>query len=132
MNIAINQIEIALLEEHRSVYALCSAIEIDGVTTDPQVRASFMISQGLREWASCRQSARKEYESLMRQSQDKINDIDNNQTLFWELDSDRVKEYNAKADKQVEMITAVSYIIGLSNETLKQLFATVTTLQFGK
>ena len=132
MNIAINQIEEAVLQEHKSLYAFCRAIEIDGVTTDPQVRASFNISQGLREWASCREQARKEYESLIRQSQDKINDIDNNQTLFWELDSDRVKDYNAKADKQVEMITATSYIIGLKNETLKQLFAIATTLQFAK
>jgi hypothetical protein len=132
MNIAINQIEIALLEEHRSVYAFRSAIEVDGETTDPQVRATMMLGQALLEWASCRESARKEYESLMRQAQDKINDIDNNQTLFWELDSDRVKDYNAKADKQVELITSMSYIIGLKNETLKQLFATVTTLQFAK
>jgi len=132
MNTAIQQIEDAILCEHKSVYAFRAALEIDGEATDPQVRATSMLAQGLREWVSYREQARKEYESLMKQSQDKINDIDNNQTIFWELDSDRVNEYNAKAATQVEVVRTASYIIGLSNETLGKLFAIVTTLQFSK
>jgi hypothetical protein len=132
MNIAINQIEIALLEEHRSVWAFCSAIEIDGVTTDPQVRATMMLSQALREWASYRQSARKEYESIIKSAQNQIDNIDANQSIYFGVDADRVREYNAKAETQVEMARTACYIIGLSNETLGKLFATVTTLQFAK
>jgi hypothetical protein len=132
MNIAISQIEIALLEEHRSVWAFCSAIEIDGVTTDPQVRATMMLSQALREWASYRQSARKEYESIIKSAQNQIDNIDANQSIYFGVDADRVREYNAKAETQVEMARTACYIIGLNNETLGKLFATVTTLQFAK
>jgi len=135
INIFTDHINAVILKEHTSVWAFCSKLEDVGVYTEQQTmgeRAVGMLVQGLREWASYRQSARKEYESLMRQAQDKINDVDNNQSIFWELDSDRVKEYNAKAAAQVEIAQTASYIIGLNNETLKQLFATVTTLQFAK
>ena len=124
-------IEAVLEQEHKSVYGFCSAIEDSGKYEEDS-RSCSMLAQGLRQWASYREQARKQYETLVRQAQDKINDIDNNQTLFWELDSDRAKEYNVKADTQVEIVRTVSYIIGLSNETLTQLFATVTKLQFNK
>ena len=91
-----------------------------------------MLAQGLRDWASYRQSARKEYESIIKQSQNAISDIDNNQSIWFQLDSDRIKEYNAKADTQVEIVRTASYIIGLSNETLGQLFTIVSNLQFSK
>lgn len=128
-------IEWELLKEHKSVWQFCSALE-DHATyegdTNPTSRAITMLVQGLREWASYRQSARKEYESIIKQSQNAMNDIDNNQSIWFQLDSDRVKEYNAKADAQVEIVRTASFIIGLTNETLGELFSTVTKLQFNK
>lgn len=135
INIFTDHINAVILKEHTSVWAFCSKLEDVGVYTEQRTigeRAVGMLVQGLRDWASYREQARREYESLMRQAQDKINDVDNNQTIFWELDSDRVKDYNAKAEAQVAITQTASYIIGLNNETLKQLFAIVTTLQFAK
>lgn len=131
MSSLVKLIEAELHQEHKGVYGFCTAIEETAKYAEDS-RATAILAQGLREWASYREQARKQYETLARQAQDKINEIDNNQTLFWELDSDRAKEYNVKADTQVEIVRTASYIIGLSNETLTQLFAIVTKLQFNK
>jgi hypothetical protein len=133
MNTAIKQIEEALLLEHRSIWYFCEALEVEGQNTDPQVRATRMLSQALREWASYRESARKEYESLIKQAQEQIKKIDSNHSI-WDryMDTVRVDGYNAKSETQVEMARTASYIIGLSNETLGELFALVTKLQFNK
>lgn len=132
MNIAINQVEIALLEEHRSVWAFCSALEVEGQNTDPQVRATQMLAQGLREWASYRESAHKEYQSMIRRAKINMENLEGNFTIHSEVDADRVQEYNAKSLTQVEMVRTASYIIGLSHEAQAELFATVTKLQFNK
>jgi hypothetical protein len=124
-------IETAVLKEHKSVWAFCSALE-ECTKYHEDARSAGMLAQGLRDWASYRQSARKEYESIIKQSQNAISDIDNNQSIWFQLDSDRIKEYNAKADTQVEIVRTASYIIGLSNETLGQLFTIVSNLQFSK
>lgn len=135
MTTTIQQIEIEIQLFHKSVWGFCSAIEDTATyegSTELSSRATSMLVQGLREWSSYRQSARKEYESLIKQSQDCISNIDSNHSIYFDVDSDRVKEYNAKAATQVEIVRTASYIIGLSNETLAKLFAVVTTLQFAK
>lgn len=135
MTTTIQQIELELDLFHKSVWGFCSAIEDTATyegSTELSSRAISMLVQGLREWASYRQSARKEYESLIKQSQDAISNIDSNFSIHFDVDSDRVKEYNAKAATQVEIVRTASYIIGLSSETLAKLFAVVTTLQFAK
>ena len=62
----------------------------------------------------------------MRACTNNIKTIDNNETINWEVDSDRVKEYNAKATAQFGIASAVAYIIGLENETVQALFAALT------
>jgi hypothetical protein len=132
MNTAIKQIEEALLQEHQSVWAFCTALEVDGNTTDPQVRATSMLSNAIRDWAQQRRYARKEYESIIKCAQEQINNIDNNFSIYFDVSTDRLQEYNAKALTQVETARTASYIIGIDLETLGKLFAVATTIDFGK
>ena len=126
------RIEDLLQETHKSVWAFCTAIE-ETAKYDEDTRSTAMIAQGLREWASYRESARKEYEALIKQAQEQIRKIDHNNTI-WDryMDTDRVDGYNAKADTQVEIVRTACYIIGLNNESLGELFSIVTALQFNK
>ena len=121
--------------KHKSVWSFCSALE-DTATYEGDMevcsRAVSMLVQGLREWSSHRQSARNEYKSLMQTAQHRIDDIDNNYSIWFDIDTDRIKDYNTKAAIQVEIVTSASYIIGLENETLKHLFAIITNLSFKK
>jgi hypothetical protein len=130
MNTAIKQIEEALLQEHQSVWAFCAALQVEGQNTDPQVRATMMLSEAVREWSSSRQFARKEYEIITKCAQEQINNIDNNFGIYFDVSTDRVQEYNAKALTQVEIARTASYIIGIDLETLGKLFAVATTLRF--
>ena len=121
-----SKIEQAVLGEYEDTWNFCRALQIEGDDTDPEVRASWMLQEALREYSSQRHYARKQYEDIMRACTNNIKTIDNNQAINWEVDSDRVKEYNAKATAQVEVARAVAYIIGLENETVQALFAVVT------
>jgi hypothetical protein len=121
-----SKIEQAVLGEYDSIWKFCRALHIEGDDTDPEVRASWMLQQALSEYSSQRHYARKQYEDIMRACTNNIKTIDNNETINWEVDSDRVKEYNAKATAQVEVVKAVAYIIGLENETVQALFAALT------
>ena len=131
MSSLVKTIETVLDQEHKSVWGFCSAIEDSGKYEEDS-RSCSMLAQGLREWSSYREQARKEYESLIKQAQDAISNINSNYSIHFDIDSDRVKEYNAKAATQVEIVRTASYIIGLNSETLAKLFAVVTTLQFNK
>jgi hypothetical protein len=124
-------IEAVLDQEHSSVWAFCSAIEESGKYLEDS-RSCSMLAQGLREWASYRQSAHKEYESMIRRAKINIENLEGNFTIHSEVDADRVQEYNAKSLTQVEIVRTASYIIGLSHEAQAELFATVTKLQFNK
>ena len=132
MSSLVKTIETVLDQEHKSVWGFCSAIEDSGKYQEDS-RTVAMIAQGLRQWSSYRESARKEYESLIKRAEEQIKKIDSNFDLFDRyMDTDRVNGYNAKADTQVEIVRTACYIIGVNNETLGKLFATVTTLQFSK
>lgn len=133
MQTAMKQMEAALLQEHKSVWAFCGSLEVDSENSyEAEVKASHMMSQALRDWARYREFARKEYEAVIKSAQDAIKNIDNNQSIYFGINADRVAEYNAKADTQVEMARTAAYIIGLSNEKLGDLFAIITALQFKK
>ena len=121
-----SKIEQAVLGEYDGSWEFCRALEIEGDDTDPEVRASWMLQQALREYSSHRHYARKQYEDIMRACTNNIKTIDNNEAINWEVDSDRVKEYNAKATAQFGIASAVAYIIGLENETVQALFAALT------
>jgi hypothetical protein len=120
--------------KHESVWSFCSALENTATHEDAMEasRAVSMLVQALREWSSHRQSARNEYKSLMQTAQNRIDDIDNNLTIWYDMDTDRVKDYNTKAAIQVEIVTTAAYIIGLEGDTLKHLFAIITNLSFKK
>lgn len=121
-----SKIEEAVLGEYDGVWKFCRALEIEGIDTDYEVRASWMLTQALKEWSSSRNYARKQYEDIKRQADINIGCIDDNQSIYFEINPDRVKEYNAKANAQVEIIKGIAYIIGLENETVQALFAVAT------
>ena len=121
-----SKIEQAVLGEYDGTWEFCRALDIEGDDTDPEVRASWMLTQALKEWRYSRNYARKQYEDIKRQADINIGCIDDNQSIYFEVNPDRVKEYNAKATAQVEVVKAVAYIIGLENETVQALFAALT------
>ena len=135
MDTLVKQIDAVLLREHRSVWAFCSAIE-DAAThegdTELSSRATSLLVQGLREWASHQESVRRQYELIITQANNGLDDLNNNHVTWYEIDSDRLTEYRAKAKTSVDTVLGASYIIGLSTETQKQLFAIVTAIQFKK
>jgi len=126
MNTLKSKIEEAVLREYDSVWKFCGAIEMEGDDTDHEVRASWMITQALKEWSYSRDYARKQYEDIKRQADINIGCIDDNQSIYFEINPDRVKEYNAKANAQVEVIKGIAYIVGLEAKTVQALFAVAT------
>jgi hypothetical protein len=126
-----SNISAVLADTHTSTWAFCSAIE-ESAKCAEEGKPAQMLAQGLREWASYRNSARKEYESIIRSAQDQIQNIDENRSIYFSCNHDRVNEYNAKAETQLEIVRTVAYIIGLTGEQLQSLFAVVTKLEFKK
>jgi hypothetical protein len=131
MNTLKSKIEEAVLGEYDSIWKFCRALENgwslkENDFTETVNRTAFLLAQAVRDWSSSRQDARKCYEDIMRACADKIKTIDDNQTIFWEVDADRVKEHNAKATAQVEVVRGIAYIIGLEAETVQALFAVAT------
>ena len=131
MKSLIDNITAVIADTHTSTWAFCSAIE-DSAKYFEEGKPAQMLAQGLREWASYRNSARKEYESIIRSAQDQIQNIDDNRSIYFGVNDDRVNEYNAKADTQLEIVRTVAFIIGLTGEQLQSLFAVVTKLEFKK
>ena len=131
MNTLKSNIEEAVLGEYDSIWKFCRALENDeaikeGDFTDSVNRTAYLLAQAVRDWSSSRQYARKCYEDMMRSCQNNINTIDNNQTIFWGVETGRVDEHNAKANGQVEVIRGLAYIIGLEANTVQALFAVAT------
>jgi len=121
-----SKIEEAVLGEYDSIYKFCRALVTEGDDTDPEYRTASMLAEALREWSSSRDYARKQYEDIKRQADINIGCIDDNQSIYFEINPDRVKEYNAKANAQVEVIRGIAYIIGLEANTMQALFAVAT------
>jgi len=136
MNTLKSNIEEAVLREYDSIWKFCRAIENDeaikeGDFTDSVNRTAYLLAQAIRDWSSSRQYARKCYEDMMRSCQNNINTINNNQTIFWGLDTGRVDEHNAKATAQIEVIKVLAYIIGLDTDTVSAILTTATRFAQG-
>ncbi len=133
MKTALEHITEVMNSEHQSTWDFCAALK-DWETTDiAERRATGILAQGLFSWADHRRSARKAYESTIKDAGWAISDIDNNlMSSFIRVDASRVNEYNDKASAQVECVRTAAYIIGLDNEALIELFVIVSKLEFNK
>jgi len=124
-----SKIEAAVLSDYDSIYKFCRAFD-DRTDGDTEDRTAGLLASAIRDWASATQQARQEYESIQRKCTTNIASIDATQAIYWEVDATRVKEHNAKANGQIEVIKVLAYIIGLDTDTVNAILTTATwTLQ---